>query len=289
MSQIIVGVDESVGAAAALRWAVSEGRLHGWAVTAVMAWGFLDQHHTIDGERFDPSYGDDKALDVLHKFVAVALGHDDAAQVACRVVCDLPATALLDASAGSELLAVGARGTGGFRGLLLGSVSQRCLHHATSPVAIVRGDSERDADRTERIVAAVDGSEIAQRALHWALEEGRLRHAHVAVVHAWRAPYVGGHPYTITELDPAIYEKTSRQVLDAAIAAEDTRGLPSPVERISASGGAAAVILDAADGADLIVMGSRGLGGLKGLVLGSVTTQITYHAPCPVVVVPPGS
>ena len=74
MNQVVVGVDESDGAADALRWAVREAELHGWTVTAVMAWGFLDQHHTIVGERFDPSYGGPDALDALGTIVVTAVG-----------------------------------------------------------------------------------------------------------------------------------------------------------------------------------------------------------------------
>lgn len=289
MSEVIVGVDESEGAADALRWAVREAELHGWTVTAVMAWGFLDQHHAIVGEGFDPDYGKDDARAALDTIVVAALGADAAGAVERRVACDLPALALLDTSSGSELLVVGARGLGGFRGLLLGSVSQHCLHHVTTPIAIVRAGPDRAAERTERIVVAVDGSETSQRALRWALEEGRLRRAAVAVVHASNPLYLGGYPYSAGSIDPAIFEHASRRVLDSAIAAEDTSGLPVPVEQISRSGGAAAVILEAAEDAELVVMGSRGLGGFKGVLLGSVTTQVSRHARCPVVVVPPGA
>ena len=87
--------------------------------------------------------------------------------------------------------------------------------------------------------------------------------------------------------DPAIYEDASRQVLDEALAAADTDGLPEPITRTSVRGGAAAGILDAAKDADLLVLGSRGLGGIKGMLLGSVTMQAAHHAQCPVVVVPP--
>lgn len=289
MSQLIVGVDESDGAAGALRWAVREAELHGWTVTAVMAWGFLDQHHAVVGEAFDPDYSEDDARAALDTIVAAAAIDAAAMPVERRTVCDLPARALVDASGGSELLVVGARGLGGFRGLLLGSVSQHCLHHATTPVAIVRAGPDRVPERTERIVVAVDGSETAQRALRWALDEGRLRRAAVAVVHASHPPYLGGYPYGAGSIDPAIFELASRRVLDGAIASEDASGLPVPVERISRSGAAAAVILEAAEGADLVVMGSRGLGGFKGVLLGSVTTQVTHHARCPLVVVPSGS
>ena len=139
----------------------------------------------------------------------------------------------------------------------------------------------------ERIVVAVDGSDTAQRALRWALAEGRARKATVEVVHAWQVPYAGYYPHTIGVFDPAVYEAASRQVLDEALAAADTDGLPEPIKRTSRRGCAAAGILDAAEDADLLVLGSRGLGGVKGMLLGSVTMQATHHARCPVVVVPP--
>lgn len=86
---IVVGVDESAGAAIGLRWAVREACLDDAQVAAVMAWGFPDQHHTIAGERFDPGYGEDDALDALRTFVAEAVG-DDAATVDARVCAIYP-------------------------------------------------------------------------------------------------------------------------------------------------------------------------------------------------------
>ena len=141
----------------------------------------------------------------------------------------------------------------------------------------------------ERIVVGIDASDTARRALRWALEEGRLRQAAVEVVHTWHAPYAGVDSYNIPAFDPETYEKAAKQVLDSAVDAEDTSGLPVPVERIVAPGGAANAILEVAKGADLVVVGSRGLGGFTGLLLGSVSHQVTHHAACPVVVVPPAT
>lgn len=284
VAEVVVGVDESEGAAEALRWAVREAAAHGWAVTAVMAWGFLNQHHPTVAEAFDPNYGEKDAAEALAKIVATRLREYEASMVQPRVVCDLPARALLEVSEGSELLVLGTRGLGGFRGLLLGSVSQHCLHHATSPIAIVRHADEA-RDTYGRVVVAVDGSDTSKRALAWAVEEARLRQSTLRVVNAWHLPAVVGYPYTEATFDPRIFEHASRQVIDEALGGCDTGSVS--VELVSAQGTPAAVILNAAETADLVVMGSRGLGGFKGMLLGSATHQVTHHARCPVVVVPP--
>ena len=285
MTDVIVGVDESAGAAGALRWATTEATLHGWDVTAVMAWGLLDQHHPDADQAFDPEYSEDDAAATLAVIVERALGAEGA-KVGTRVINDLPAPALLDAATGSRLLVVGARGLGGFRGLLLGSVSQHCLHHASSPIAVVH-HAERLGGARRVVVAAVDGSDTSTRALAWAIEEARLRRITLRVVTAWHLPVVGSYPYAGEMFDPPLFERGARQVVDDALAACNTEDVG--LEQIVGEGSAANVILEAAKAADLVVMGSRGLGGFKGLLVGSATQQVTHHAPCPVIVVPPAA
>jgi nucleotide-binding universal stress UspA family protein len=141
----------------------------------------------------------------------------------------------------------------------------------------------------QRIVVGVDGSENSRRALDWALEEARLRQAHVEVVHAWDAPFVVGFgtaPVGGTASVPAAYEEEAQRVLDEMTAATDTRDLAFPIEKIVVRGSAAWALLDVAKGADAIVLGSRGRGGFAGLLLGSVSQQVAQHAHCPVVIVP---
>lgn len=287
MGRIVVGVDESTGAAAALRWAVREADVRGWSVTALLAWGFLDQRHAIVGEPFDPSYGESGAVVALDSIVAAAVGTVCAATVERKVVCDLAARALLEASSEADLLVVGARGLGGFRELLLGSVSQQCLHHATCPVAVVREGIQPAREGVVRFVVGIDGSDTARRALDWALEAGRVHEAHVEVVHGWTMPYGVGIGILAAAFDITPVEDAARRTLDAAVEAANTSGLPAPVIRTLTCGSVAAAILDAADGADLVVVGSRGLGALKGTVLGSVSHNVAHRATCPVVVVPP--
>jgi len=134
---IVVGVDGSAHAAHALTWAYEEAQRRSARLTALLAWGLLDQYHLEDDARFDPTYSAQDAREFVEHAVRSALD-GRAADVTPAVVNDLPARALVDAAAGAELLVVGARGLGGFSGLLLGSVSQRCLAHSVCPTVLVR-------------------------------------------------------------------------------------------------------------------------------------------------------
>jgi nucleotide-binding universal stress UspA family protein len=279
---IVVGVDESAGAAEALRWATREGDLHGWPVTAVLCWGYLDQHHGTIAHSFVRACSEADAAAALHTIVARVLG-EGAATIECRTVNDLPARGLLQASADASLLVLGARGLGTLRGLVLGSVSQQCVHHARIPVAIVRADATGPRFGPKWIVVGVDGSETSHRALDWALEEGRARKAGVEVVHAWNVPALAV-PALTNAYCP--FDDAARRIVKKALEQADTSGLSMPVRPVARRGSGAEVIVRLADGADLVVVGSRGLGGFKGLLLGSVSHQVTHHAPCPVVVVP---
>ena len=140
-----------------------------------------------------------------------------------------------------------------------------------------------------RIVVGVDGSENAAAALAWAVEEGRRRGATVEAVHAWHEPVVGGTAAGLVPvpLDTDAFEQGSRQQLDEAVDAVVDDGTGLELERLLVHYSPARVLLDRAAGADLLVVGRRGHGGFMGLLLGSVSQQIVWHAPCPVVVVPP--
>jgi nucleotide-binding universal stress UspA family protein len=281
VSQIIVGMDESEGAAAALRWAVRESHLRGGKVKAVLAWDHYEQHQLTPDANFELGYDQTAAEEVLAAIVARAAGEAEARHVALEAVRGHAAGVLLEQAGPDDMLVVGARGLGGFARLLLGSVSGHCLQHARCPVAVVRSPQVPRAT-VGRIVVGVDGSAGAQRALHWALAEARLRAATVEVVHAWKVPVVGGmYAYS---MEPSQAEERARAVVAAALRDEDTSGVP--VETTLVSGGAAEVVLREADDADLVVLGSRGLGGFRRLLLGSVGQQVAHHVSCPIVVVP---
>lgn len=134
-----------------------------------------------------------------------------------------------------------------------------------------------------RIVVAVDGSEQSRAALRWALDEARQRRDGLDVVHAWNFPMVDTAAYG-EALAPEVFEEGAKALVDGELAACDTTGVEVTVLLPPAP--ATGAILEAAKGADLLVVGARGRGGFRGLLLGSISNQIVHHAPCPVVVVP---
>jgi nucleotide-binding universal stress UspA family protein len=130
---------------------------------------------------------------------------------------------------------------------------------------------------SKRIVVGVDGSEDGDRALVWALEEARLRGCELDIVQAWE--YLG--VYTV---DPES-RQLAQSKLDAAVAGLETSGVD--VKSRLLEGRPVEALVEAARDANLLVVGSRGHGGLAATVLGSVSAGAVRHARCPVVVVPP--
>ncbi|WCO66063.1 universal stress protein [Iamia majanohamensis] len=285
-ARIVVGIDGSEGSLAALAVARQEAALLGAPVEAVMAWDHLDQPGP---EPFDPHYSAEKAQAWLDAVLARAVT-DEGPAVTGRAVCGHPATVLLDAGAGADLLVVGARGHGGFLGLRLGSVSHKVLHHAPCPVLVCRERAAGEVPSTDGrpVVVGADGSAPSRRAMVWAAEEAVRRGVTLVAVHGWGLPSAASGPLA----DPSAFslsEAFSEAALELVTeeAARVRKEVPAVEVEVRSDGtGAAPAVLDAAEGAALVVVGSRGRGGFAGLVLGSISQQVAQHAPCPVVVVP---
>ena len=137
----------------------------------------------------------------------------------------------------------------------------------------------------QRIVVGVDGSASAQAALRWAMDEARRRRAVVDAVHAWSYPPLSSFPGLVPPPTFARDELAdhAKAILDEACDAVDEGHVL--LNRIVEEGSAVRCLLDAAEGADLLVVGSRGRGGFAGLLLGSVGQQCASHAPSTVVIV----
>ena len=138
----------------------------------------------------------------------------------------------------------------------------------------------------ERIVVGIDGSPTGDAALGWALHEAVLHRATLVAVHAWTFPYLADLSYLATHgVSHGELEAEARQRLAESLAAAAAGDTGVTIEEVVREGAPAAVLVDAARDATMLVVGSRGLGGFSGLLLGSVSQQCAHHAPCPVIIV----
>jgi nucleotide-binding universal stress UspA family protein len=140
--------------------------------------------------------------------------------------------------------------------------------------------------RVPRIVAGVDGSPSSVEALRWAVRQAGLTGGTVDAVTGWQFPVsTGGYGWAPGTVDGADYAEIAEKTLADAISAAADRRSEVTVRPLVVQGHPAQVLLEAADGADLLVVGSRGHGGFAGALLGSVSQYCVHHARCPVVVI----
>ena len=136
------------------------------------------------------------------------------------------------------------------------------------------------------VVVGVDGSPEAEGALAFAIEEARLRGARLRIVSAWEpssAAYAG-EAFAAT---PDIFVEAEQHAEDLVRrAAEQAIAAGVTAEAVVEEGGPAGVLIEQSEGAALLVVGSRGLGATKRLLLGSVSTSLSHHVRCPLAIVP---
>lgn len=232
----------------------------------------------------EPAYDEVRrhAQRVLHEAGArVRDAHPDL-PVITRLRDGPPAGVLIDASGQATLLVVGHRGRGGFTGLLTGSVGIQLASHAACPVVITRGQVARDAP----VVVGVDGSDGARRAAEFARDTAAAYGVPLVVLFAWPAE-TGWAPGVIAAGQPP----PEPPDLAARTVRELARTRPSVPMRpeIRTDRPAHRALVEESEGARLVVVGARGRGGFRGLLLGSVSQALIHHARCPVAVVPPGA
>jgi nucleotide-binding universal stress UspA family protein len=144
--------------------------------------------------------------------------------------------------------------------------------------------------RKHRIVVGVDGSDGSRAALRWAVDEARYRDCTVEVITAYLPTYVPAAPdFGYVPLDAIDLVEEVRKMQDALLAEvlDPADHAPVTIEQRLLKGRAADTLIEAATNAGLLVVGNRGRGGFRGLLLGSVSHQIAQHAMCPVVIIRP--
>ncbi len=287
MSRVVVGVDASSMPTAALREALSEAHLRGSVLKVVSVWSYpplsaeerlLTTASAVEAETIERV---GETVDRLRHE-----GHNSELTIKVDVRQGAPGKVLIDLAVGCELLVVGRRDRSRLRHLVLGSVADQCVRHSPVPVMVVPSDWERP-DRSGDVTLAVgmDFSDSANEALRWTLGEAERRNAAVRVVHSWEEPMLVGGDLMMAMPPSAALEHDAEERMDRFMSALDVPDGVSVTGSVR-RGPPAQVLLEAAEDADMVVVGSRGLGGFAGLLLGSVARRVTHLAPCPVVVVP---
>lgn len=267
---ILVGYDGSSGSEEALAWAAREARSHGSVLTVCQAWAPGYPAPPSEVAAFDLARLSGECT--LAQGMRLARDLVAPGEVRPLLAAGPAAVVLCDRSASADMVVVGSRGQGGLAGLLLGSVSSQVAAYARGRVVVVRGHWRRVPDHAPRfIVVGTEGSAASEPAVAFAFEEAAYHGtALLAVCALADAPGILGGAAQINDNFEHLMSQQEKAHPEVA------------VRRHIAQGSARAPLLRAAGEAQLLVVGARGLGGIQGMMLGSVSSALLHHAPCPV-------
>jgi nucleotide-binding universal stress UspA family protein len=299
--RVVVGIDGSPGSRQALVHALLAAARRGGDLDVVSTYAI--ELYYVGGAPLDvpdvASVRDDqreRARAVVEEVLAEVPvsgvpGIRDVA-VTLHVSAGPPAQALLDRAEGAALLVVGSRGRGAVRSAVLGSVALHCVTHAPCPVVVVHPAPV--VRQPPRVVVGIDGSEGSRAALAAAIDEAARMGGEVEAVATYAPADSWTDLATIAvpsheQIVEGLQERT-RKLVDEVLAEREVAEGAAAEIAVRAEvfqGPAADVLVDRAGAADLLVVGSRGRGAFRGLLLGSVALHCAMHAPCPVLVVHP--
>ena len=284
---VVVGVDGSEGSFEALIWATHHAQRAKLALLIVTVTEIPAIYTPLGAPALPPgSTFDDlerQGMDVNARAVADAEAFDLGIQVFGTAVIGTPVAALLEATKPGDMLVVSATSHHGRLTDLLGSVATGVVHRAHGPIVVVHGAVPHDAP-LNRIVVGIDGWDESRIALEWACDTAALTSGMIEVVHAWEYPYrthesVPGAPREEMQRD-------AQALVDSMVNELSNDRRKFVTGKVVVEGAAAEVLIDASADADLLVVGSRGQGGLRSWLLGSVSRKVVHHASRPVAVIP---
>ncbi|HET8614251.1 MAG TPA: universal stress protein [Actinomycetales bacterium] len=283
---IVVGVDGSAAAGAALDWAVEEAAREGRPLHLVSAYSLPMTGATpmtvpieVDLAKSTQEVVDEAAARVREQAPSV--------QVTTTVRMANASVAILDAAQEAGTVVIGSRGHRPLRGAFLGSTALQVATHAPCPTVVVRDLGARPVASPRRVVVGTDGSATSQAAIAYAFAEADARGCELTVVHAWWVDLSGGRL-----IDVPASTKQEMEERQHIMLAEDVAGFAEQypdvvVHPVVVQDEPGAAIARLSVGAELVVVGSRGRGGFRSLLLGSVSQHVLQNAECPVVVVRP--
>ncbi|TQF67132.1 universal stress protein [Rhodococcus spelaei] len=281
-SQIVVGVDGSDSSKAAVAWAADSAAARGTTlrlVSAALAPLPFAGMAAVGQDFYDDLEAESRRL--LDEARTIALERAPDLVVEASLHAGQPVPVLLDWSERAALVVLGSRGRGEFTGAVLGSVADALATHGSCPVVVIRGAVTEPGNGP--VVVGVDGSANSGPAIGAAFTEASLRGSTLVAAFAASDHAVDRFLNVVHEPDTAL--DSVREALAAALAGWEEKFPDVAVERVVAKDRPVQLLLDQAGTAQLVVVGSRGRGGFRGMLLGSTSRALLHGVECPLMIV----
>ncbi|MFC9439604.1 universal stress protein [Nocardia sp. NPDC057030] len=280
---VVVGVDGSAAADLAVRWAAETAAARHRRLRIVTGLNFAaTQAVTGTYDLMIPAVVEairSHGAECVAAARDLALSVDPTLTVETEVSEGNPARLLIEHSESAHLVVIGASSDGGTI-RHLGSTLLAVASHGHGSIVVVRG-TERATGSAGPVVVGVDGGPVSEAAIGVAFAEASNRNADLVAVHVWSDLYFDTFGGTIT--DPAIHEH-AQATLAEQLAGWQQKYPDVEVTREVYQSGPRHYLIEWSKTAQLLVVGSRGRGGFRGLLLGSTSNALVQRAHCPVLV-----
>ncbi|MGY3556473.1 universal stress protein [Williamsia sp. R60] len=284
----VVGVDGSSTALDAVRWAAHDAVLHHSELMLVSSI-CPPANAMLPTSYYEALQSDaERALTEAKALALQAVDDSAGLHVSTSVVSQPPIPALLELSRTARMVVTGSRGLGRINRALLGSVASALASHSHSPLTVVREWAASDQAGRKTIVVGTDGSSASQAALEMAFEQAAARGVGLTAVHAWSdGDFALVHANQGLEpwAWPTVREE-AEGVLERSIGDLRQKYPHVQVRAVAVRDRPVQALLDHAQAAQMVVVGSHGRGGFAGMLLGSTSRKVLHSALCPVMIVP---
>jgi nucleotide-binding universal stress UspA family protein len=284
---VVVGTDDSPSSRVALQWAAREAAMRHAPLTVVHVAPSLEVAASttvwpagrVPAEVLEIQENEARRViaDAI-KVVEDSVAGGDRPEIDSELFFGGPVPTLVDVSKEAQLVVVGCRGRTGRHRRLLGSVSTGLIHHAHCPVAVIHDEVPSSAQQP--VLVGIDGSRASELATAIAFDEASWRGVDLVALHVWGDADMS----TVFGVDPSVVQSAADKTLAESLAGWQERYPEVTVQRVVEFERPVRHLLDQAERAQLVVVGSHGRGGFAGMLLGSVSTAVAQEARVPVIV-----